>query len=147
MAALDARLALGLSAAVLPVSDAALLAVFLATFFAAALGFFAGAVAASSAGTAFLARAGFAAGAESAAVLPLSVAVFGFGGALPDAFAGDSEEVFAVPSAFLGALARGFRAAFGLSAAGADVFVDDVSLMGDGLAGAAAACPLCTAGD
>lgn len=131
----------------LPVSETVLLAVFLATFFATALGFFAGAVAASSAGWTFLARAGFAAGAESAAVLPLSFAVLGFAAALPDAFAGASEEVFAVLSAFLGALARGFRAALGLSATGADELVDVASLTGVGLAGAAAACPFCTAGD
>jgi len=137
---LGARLALGLFSAVAAVSDPLLLAVFLATFFAVARGFLSGTVAKSSAGLTLLARAGFAAGAESDTALPLSDTALGLGGALVLAFAAGSGEGSAASVAFAAedAFALGLRAALGLAGAGAAVLVNDASLTGAGLAGAAA---------
>ena len=136
MLTLGARLAFGLSSAALPVSDAALLAVFLATFFATARGFFAGASPASFEVWLLPARAGFAAVEESATTLPLSASDLRLRGALADTGAGDSAEACAAPSAVFGEFARGLRTGFGFSAVGLPAFVDDASLTDDGFTGA-----------
>lgn len=138
MLTLAARLALGLVSAAVVVSDPLLLAVFLATFLAVARGFFSGAVAESSAGLTRLARAGFAAGAESDTAVLLSDAALGLGGALVVAFAAGSEVFFTASVAVEDALARGLRGAFGLAGVAAAELVNEASLTGAGLAGAAA---------
>ena len=129
---LGARLAFGLSSAALPVSDTALLAVFLATFFATARGFFTGASPASFEDSLLPARAGFAAIEESATTLPLSASDLRLRGALADTGAGDSEGTCAAPSAVLGEFALALRTGFGFSAVGLPAFVDDASLTDDG---------------
>ena len=135
MLTLGARLAFGFSAAVVPVSDATLLAVFLATFFATARGFFTGASPALSTEVLLRALADFTDTAASAAVLLLPVSGLRLRGALADSGACVSEGTCAAPFAVLGAFVRGLRAALGLSAAALPTFVDDASLTDEGLAG------------